>query len=87
MKFNHERKAMAKLTIVATVDGEGYYVTDGETESDSADWGVPVDFNEVRYFGETDGDEATLSIITEMAEGSYDAEDEDDDGAEVAAAT
>jgi len=82
---------MADLKLVVTTDGEGYFVQKGDEESDSADWGVCVEFDGVRYLGETDGENATLSIVTEMAEGSYDAEEEDDDeddpddGEEVAA--
>lgn len=70
---------MADLKLVVCEDGEGYFVQKGEEESDSADWGVTVDFDGVRYLGETDGEHATLSIVTAMAEGSYDAEEEDDE--------
>lgn len=70
---------MADLKLVCTEDGDGYFVQKGEEESDSADWGVCVDFDGVRYLGETDGTNATLSIVTAMADGSYDAEEESDD--------
>lgn len=73
---------MADLKLVVTADGEGYYVQKGEEESDSADWDVTVEFDGVRYLGETDGTNATLSIVTAMAEGSYDAEEEPDDDEE-----
>ncbi len=70
---------MADLKLVCTTDGEGYYVLKGDEESDSADWDVCVDFDGVRYLGETDGTNATLSIVTAMAEGSYEAIEEDED--------
>ena len=70
---------MADLKLVVTSDGEGYYIEKGDDVSDSADWGVCVEFDGVRYLGETDGNNATLSIVTEMAPGSYDAEEEDSD--------
>lgn len=73
---------MADLKLVVTSDSEGYYVEKGGDESDSADWGVCVEFDGVRYLGETDGTNATLSIVTAMAEGSYDAEEEDDENYE-----
>ena len=70
---------MADLQLVCTLDGEGYYVTDGETESDSADWSVIVDFGDKRYIGETDGDNATLSEVRALAVGSYEVTDEPGD--------
>lgn len=67
------------LTLVVTTDGEGYYLTDGENESESAEWSAPVEFDGKRYLGETDGENTTLSIVTECAEGSYDEAEEADD--------
>lgn len=79
---------MADIKGIVTADGEGYFVTDGESESDAADWGVPVDFNDARYLGETDGDVATLSRVTVIPAAEWeDEEDEDDEGEEIASAT
>lgn len=70
------------ITIVSTTDGEAYYLTEGDEVSESAEWSVPIDFNGVRYIGETDGDNVTLSIVTECPAGSYDEADEGDDDEE-----
>ena len=69
---------MADLQLVCTTDGEGYYVTDGENESDSADWNVITEFDGVRYIGETDGENATLSEVKALASDAYEVVDEDD---------
>lgn len=70
---------MADLKLVVTTDGEGYYISDGDEESDAADWSVPVEFRGVRYLGETDGETATLSIVTAVAMDEYETEEEGDD--------
>ena len=70
---------MADLKLVCTTDGEGYYVTDGDEESDAADWNVITEFDGIRYIGETDGDNATLSIVTALGTTQYEVVDEDDD--------
>jgi hypothetical protein len=59
-------------------DGDGYFVTDGEEESDNADWSVPVEFKGVRYLGETDGETASLSIVTAVDPGQWEEIDEAD---------
>lgn len=87
---------MADLKLVVLETGDGYFLTDGDTESDSADWCVPVEFNGKRYIAELaeDAETTTLSTLAavseyeEIDEADIDAEDDGDgpdDGEEVAA--
>lgn len=70
---------MADLKLIVTDDGEGYYLTDGNAESEAADWSVAIEFEGIRYLGETDGENATLSIVTALGANQYDCEEEGDD--------
>lgn len=69
---------MADLKLVVCEDGQGYFLTDGEEESDSADWGVPVEFKGVKYLGETDGETAALSVVSAVDSAQWEEIDEAD---------
>lgn len=77
---------MAKLTLIVTEDGEGYYLSDGTDESEAADWVEPVEFQGTRYLGEVDdeGENVTLSKLTPVnceVEAELDGENEDEEEA------
>ena len=72
---------MADLRLIICEDGEGYYLADGDDNetAEAANWGECLEFKGVRYLGETDGANATLSIVTAVAAGEYETEEEGDD--------
>lgn len=82
---------MAKLEVVITEDGLGYYLSQGDKETGEAvDWGDVIEFEGKRYIGEVseDGEDVTLSEVVALPAGSYEAvaegDDEDDDDDEEA---
>ena len=83
---------MAKLEVVIVEDGSGYYLSDGENETEhSVDWGMPLEFNGTSYLADVDdsGDVVTLAKVIEMDEDDFDVvsesdDDDDDEGEPVA---
>jgi len=76
---------MAKLQIVITEDGEGYYIAneDGSEESDACDWGLPVEFNGQNYVAcSEDGETVRLFKCSEVGAGDFEAVSEDPDSDE-----
>jgi hypothetical protein len=70
------------LQVVITEDGQGYYLSDGETETEeSVDWGTPLDFNGVSYLADVDetGDVVTLAKIVELPDSAFEVVSEGDD--------
>ncbi len=73
---------MAQLQVVITSDGEGYYLSDGENETDeSVSWGDVLEFQGTLYRADVDesGDDVSLFKVTALPESAYEAVSEDDD--------
>lgn len=73
---------MAKLEVVITADGEGWYLSDGENETgESVSWGDVLEFNGVLYRADVsdDGDDVSLFKVIAMSESEYEAVSEPDD--------
>lgn len=76
---------MAKLQVVITSDGEGYYLAheNGNETEESVPWGDVLEFEGTLYRADVseDGDDVSLFKVTACPENSYEAvsEDEDDD--------
>lgn len=74
------------LQVVITEDGSGYYLSDGETETEeSVEWGQPLEFDGVSYLADCseNGEDVTLAKVIDMSEDSFEVVSEgEDDGDE-----
>lgn len=79
---------MAKLEVVITSDGEGWYLSDGENETDeSVPWGDVLEFNGTLYRADVseNGDDVSLFKVIAVADSAFEVvseDDSDDDDAE-----
>lgn len=73
------------LEVVITSDGEGWYLSDGENETEeSVPWGDVLEFNGTLYRADVseDGDDVSLFKVSAMPDSAYEVvseSDEDDD--------
>ena len=83
--------AAEKLEVVITEDRQGYYLSAGENETqDSAEWGMPIEFDGKRYLADVDdGGQVNLFLLTplmihdfEITEESSDGDEDEEDGEE-----
>ena len=79
------------LQVVITEDGEGYYLSQGDDETEeSVEWGQPLEFNGVSYLADCseDGEDVSLSKVIELSDDAFEVVSEggDDDGGEEVAA-
>lgn len=73
---------MAKLQVVITTDGEGWYLADesGNETEESVPWGDVLEFQGTLYRADVseDGDDVSLFKVTALPENAYEAVSEDD---------
>lgn len=72
---------MAKLEVVITSDGEGWYLSDGENETEeSVPWGDVLEFQGTLYRADVDesGDDVSLFKVSALPESAYEVVSEDD---------
>ena len=85
--------AAEKLEVVITEDRQGYYLSAGENETqDSAEWGMPIEFDGKRYLADVDDEgQVDLFLLTpllmshndfEITEESSDGDEDEEDGEE-----
>lgn len=73
---------MAKLQVVITTNGEGWYLADesGNETEESVPWGDVLEFDGTLYRADVDesGDDVSLFKVIAMPESAYETVSEDD---------